>query len=61
MMIDQLNIATKNMRYVIEEIKKKDRGFEDMDLTLRLHMSIKQIDEVKTMVYSALRKRGEFI
>tara|TARA_Y100000004_G_scaffold164567_1_gene194777 strand:- start:1023 stop:1211 length:189 start_codon:yes stop_codon:yes gene_type:complete len=60
-MIDKLNNVTRNLKYVLEEVQKKERSFEDMDITLRLHLAIRDLDEFKVIIYSALKKRGNYI
>lgn len=47
-----------NVEYVMREIKRKDRGFDDIDLTLRLHFVHKYLCQINE---NELAKSGRFM
>ena len=39
--------AINNLEYVLSEVKRKNRNFDDVDITLRLHLVIKYLEQKK--------------
>jgi len=36
-----------NLEYILSEVTRKNRSFDDMDITLRLHLVIKYLETKK--------------
>lgn len=49
--------AIKNIRYCLDEVNKKERSFEDMDITLRLHQTIRFLQDQRKQLYKNLYQK----
>lgn len=47
MTMSECKVHINNLMYILNEVKRKNRSFDDMDISLRLHLVIKYLETKK--------------
>ncbi len=45
--MSECKVHINNLMYILNEVKRKNRSFDDMDISLRLHLVIKYLETKK--------------